>query len=112
VLITGGSIRFSSADRLADAQPRHLVGRQLDRLLALDPDRTGPRAGQADDGAQGGGAAGAVAPEQADHLAFMNGQVDAVQDVGFAVPRVQVLDAQELIRHQCAPCRAVSVVPM
>lgn len=40
-----------------------------------------------------GGAAGAVAAQQRDHLARLNVDVDTVQDVRFTVPGVQVLDA-------------------
>ena len=39
--------------------------------------------------------AGAVAAEQGHDLARVNLEVDAVQDVRFAVPGVQVLDAEQ-----------------
>ena len=77
---------------VADAQVRNPVRRQADRLAAVDHDRAGALAGQAQDRAQRRGAPGAVAPEQRHHFAAVHPEIDAVQDVRLAVAGVQVLE--------------------
>ena len=98
---------------VADAQVGDAVRRQRDRLGAVDHDRAGAPADQAHDGLQRGGAAGAVAAQQRDHLAAVHREVDAVQDVRLAVPGVQVGQAQELdALMPWAPCSSASALPM
>ena len=100
----------------AVAQPelRDAVRRQVHRLRAVDHDRAGAPAHQAHDRLQRGGAAGAVAAQQRDDLALVHRQVDAVQDVRFAVPGVHVGQAQHFgglshgrpaVRPLRCPCR-------
>src|SRR5450759_926845 len=91
---------------------RYFVRCQRDGLNAIDLDRTFARAGEAHNGAQRGGAASTVAPQQRHHFAFVNAEIDAVQNVRFAVPGVQVFNVQEFLGHQWAPCKAVSTVPI
>ena len=83
-------------------------------LTLIEPLRA---ADQAQDGAQRGGAPGAVAAEQRHHLAAVHREVDAVQDVRLAVPGVQVFQAQQFscrcsvsharpaVRRRRCPCR-------
>ena len=56
----------------------------------ISPDRRH----QAHDRLAGGGAADAVAAEQADDLAVADAEIDALQDVALAVEGVQVADGQ------------------
>mmetsp|Transcript_3835 Transcript_3835/g.9332 ORF Transcript_3835/g.9332 Transcript_3835/m.9332 type:complete len:237 (+) Transcript_3835:425-1135(+) len=78
---------------IAQAQLRDVVGLAADQLGIAEPDRT-LGVDLAHDGLDHGRAAGAVAAEQGDDLAGLDGQVDAVQDVAFAVPGVEVGDVE------------------
>ena len=75
------------ADRHAEA--RDAVGREADRLAAGEDDRAAPLADDAHDRLEGRRLAGAVAAEQGDDLARPHLEIDAVEDVRFAVPGVQ-----------------------
>ncbi len=90
---------------IADSMARDLVRRQLHRLDAVDQDRPGAPADQAEDRLQRRRASGAVAAQQGDHLAAFDGEIDAVQDVRLAVKGVHIGQAQELvgIRTHAAP---------
>ncbi len=55
-------------------------------LILIEPRA---RAGQAHDGAQRRGAAGAIAAQQRDDFALGDRQIDVMQDVRFAIPGVQ-----------------------
>ena len=105
--------RFSSTSRLekmprssgqnASPEAGDPVRGQIDRLGAIEEHRTFALADDAHDRLQRRGLAGAVAAEQGDDLARGDVEVDAVQDVRFAVPGVQVAD-----RQQRAGLRALS----
>ena len=95
---------------VADAAARDLVRRHPDRLHAIDEDGSGAPAYQSEDRLQRRGAPGAVAAEQGHHLALADGQVDAVQDVRFAVVGVNARQTQELV-HQW-PASVSSALPM
>ncbi|MNV46478.1 hypothetical protein D3C71_1383110 [compost metagenome] len=97
---------------IADAPARDLVGGHAHRFLPLDLDRTAAAAHQAQDGFQRRAAARAVAAQQRHAFAGLHVQVDAVQDVRFAVPGVQVADFQHVrggaghgFIHLRLPCR-------
>ena len=47
--------------------------------------------------------AGAVAAQQRHHLALADGETHAVENVRFAVPGVEILDAQQLLRDGRPP---------
>ena len=57
---------------------------------------------QADDGAKGRGLAGAVAPEQRDHLALADLERNIEQDMGRAVIAVEVFDRELHARRSLA----------
>ena len=108
---TGGSSRFSSTSRLANApllgtvgetEPGDLVGEEADQLAAVEADRAGALLDDAHDGLERRGLAGAVAAEQRDHLAFAHAELDPVQDVGFPVEGVHVLEADASARRSPA----------
>ena len=82
---------------VAEPEMRDLVARQARDIAALEQDRA-LRRHFAHDGLDGGGAADAVAAEQADHLAGVDMHIDALQDVALAVIGVQIADLQ----HQAA----------
>ena len=88
---------------VADPEVRHLEGGHIDRFGPMDLDGALARAGEAQYRAQRRGAPGAVAPEQRDDFALVHGQVDAVQDVRFAIPGVQPGDFECGGAHACAP---------
>ena len=69
-----------------DAEARDPVGGHRDRLGPVEADRTLALADDAHDGLQRRRLAGAVAAEQGHDLALAHVELDAVQDVGFAVP--------------------------
>ena len=64
---------------IADAERRAAIGRQRDQILAGEGDAPGIRADKAHDRAQRGRLAGAVAADEADHLAGLERQTDATQ---------------------------------
>ena len=70
------------------------MGGNADGLVAVDHDRAGAAADHVHDGAQGGAAARAVASEQRYQLSPADHHVDAMQNVGFAVERMQVIQPQ------------------
>ncbi len=78
---------------VAEAEMRDPVARQARDVAALEPDRA-LRRHLAHDRLDRGGAADAVAPEQADDLAGVDMHVDALQDVALAVIGVQIGDLE------------------
>src|SRR5690606_20515667 len=90
----------------------NFMGRQADGLRAVDFDRAFAIACQAEHGAHGGRTSGAVAPKQRDHAAFWHGHVYAMQNMGLAIPGVQVLNFKCVCAHACAPCSTPSAVPI
>ena len=103
----------------------------MNGFLAADANRSLTLSGQSHDGAQRGGAPGAVATEQRDDFAASNRQIHAMQDVRFAVPGLKAFDFQcghigalatlaTLIAaavihsrpHPWAPCSSPSAVPI
>jgi hypothetical protein len=79
-----------------DAHPRDPVGRGANDVLVVEADRAGALADDPHDRFQRRGLAGAVATQQRDHFAGIHIEVDAVKDVGFAVPGLQILDGKNL----------------
>ena len=75
---------------VAHAQAGDLVGLFADQLLPVEADA--PLAGphEAHDALERGGLSDAVAPEQADKLALVQGHGDALQDVTLSVIAVDV----------------------
>ena len=71
-------------------------------VLALEHDAARAVLDQADDGAEGGRLAGAVAPEQRHHLALADLERDIEQDMRRAVKTVEIRDLQ---LHAPAPSR-------
>ena len=82
---------------IAEAEMRDPVARQAGDVLALEADRA-LRRHLAHDRLDRGGAADAVAPEQAHDLAGVDIEIDALQDVALAVIGVEIPD----LEHQCA----------
>src|SRR3981081_24441 len=78
-----------------NAQPRNPIAGQADEFLALVAHRPGALADDAHDRFQRRGLAGAVATEQRHHLAWKNLERGAVQDMGFAVPGLQLFDREQ-----------------
>ena len=70
-----------------------LVGPQACDRAALEADLA-DRRHQPHDGLAGGRAADAVAAEQADDLALIDPEVDALQDVALAVEGVEIADLE------------------
>ena len=70
-----------------------LVGPQACDRAALESDLA-DRRHQSHDGLAGGRAADAVAAEQADDLALIDPEVDALQDVALAVEGVEIADLE------------------
>ena len=70
-----------------------LVGPQACDRVALESDFT-YRRHQSHDGLAGGRAADAVAAEQADDLALIDPEVDALQDVALAVEGMEIADLE------------------
>ena len=87
---------------IAEAAADDRMGRLIRDVLALEHDAAAALRDQPDDGAKGGGLAGAVAPEQCDHLALADLERDVEQDVGGAVMAVEILNAE---LHDGAPSR-------
>ena len=80
----------------SDAHPRDPVRRGADDFLIVEADRTGALADDSHHRFQRRGLAGAVAAEQRDHLAGIHVEIDAMKDVGFAVPGLQVGNGENL----------------
>ena len=78
-----------------DAAPHDLVRGQPGEVLAAQAHAAARGARQAHDGSQRGRLAGAVAADEADHLALADGERHALQDVGLAVIRVDVLELEQ-----------------
>jgi hypothetical protein len=72
-----------------DAEACDAIGRQFDQLFVFEFNGTSPAPDHAHDRLHRGGLAGAVAPEERDHLALADVEIHAVQDVRLAVPRVE-----------------------
>ena len=101
-----GSVTFRGAET---------IGLRPDRIaragIALCPEERGIFAAlelhaalaasdQAHDRLQCRGLAGTVTAKQGHHLTFADVEIHAVQDVAFAVPGIQVVDAEKvLVRH-------------
>jgi hypothetical protein len=85
------------------------VGRHVDDFGAVDLDGAGAFADQPQNRLERGRASGPVAAKQGNHLAFPQSQIEAMENVGFAVPGVKILDFEHfraLIRlHRWFPCR-------
>src|SRR5579883_352577 len=79
-----------------NAEPRDPVGGRLDQLVAIEAHRACALADHAHDRLQRGGLAGAIAPKQRHHLAGIHIEIDAVKDVGFAVPGLEIGNRQDL----------------
>ena len=86
---------------VADAHAHDAVRRPAGDVLAGEQHVAAPRRGEADDRAQRGGLADAVAAEHGGDAAGRHLQVHALQDVALAVIGMQALDAQ----HHSAPPR-------
>src|SRR5439155_19099998 len=78
-----------------DAEPRDRVRGAVDQLPVAEPHRARPSTNDAHDRLERGRLAGAVAPEQRHHLARPHLEVDAVEDMRFVVPGVEVPDGEE-----------------
>ena len=101
---TGGSSRFSRTSRLAkiprssgqNATPMRAILSDVARIISLSSKRTEPvRLPMIPiTDFKRRGLSGAVAAEQRDHLAGVHVEIDAVQDVGLAVPGLQILNRQ------------------
>src|SRR4051812_38987410 len=87
---------------IAEAAACDRMGRLIRYILAFEHDTSGTLPDQTDDGTKGGGFAGAIAPEQRDHLALADFKADIEQDMRRAVIAVEPLD-REL--HAGAPSR-------
>src|SRR5262249_53076450 len=87
---------------IAEAAPRDLMGRRTRDVLALEHDLANTLFNEADDRTEGRRLAGAVAPEQRNHLAAIDLEADIEQDVRRAVMAVEVGDAE---LHAPAPSR-------
>src|SRR5581483_3776866 len=78
-----------------DAEPRDAIRREPDRLDAFERDRARAPRDDAHDRFERRRLADAVAAEQRHDLARAHLEIDAVQDVGFAVPGVEALHLEE-----------------
>src|SRR5665213_1266212 len=65
--------------QIADAEPRPPVHRQVGDVLAVEVDDSGIGGNEANDDVEAGGLAGAVRPEQPNHLAALHRHVDVAQ---------------------------------
>jgi hypothetical protein len=72
------------------------VGREADRLDAIDADRSGALLDQPHDAFEHRAASSAVSSEECHHLAAPHVEVDSVQDIGFTVERVHIRCPQEI----------------
>ncbi len=80
----------------SDAHPCDPVGRGTDDFLTVETDRTGTLADNSHHRFQRRGFSGAVTAEQRDHLPRIHIEVDAMKDVGFAVPGLEIPDGKNL----------------
>src|SRR6185503_13499698 len=78
-----------------DAGARNAIRRQAYELAALEAHRSGAIADDAHDRLERGRLAGAVAPEQRHDLAFTHVEIDAVEDMGLAVPGFELVDRKQ-----------------
>ena len=78
------------------------VRRLVRDVLAFEDDAAGALLDQADDRAKGRRLAGAVAPEQRDHLAIADLERDIEQDMRRTIVAVEILDAE---LHADSPLR-------
>ena len=76
---------------IAEPAAHDRMGRLIRNVPALEHDAAAALRDQADDGAEGGGFSGAVAPEQCDHLAVADLERDVEQDVRRAVMAVEIV---------------------
>ena len=86
-----------------DAGPGNLVGGAAGEVAALEADGAGGGAEQAHDGRQEGRLAGAVAAEEGDRPALLDGQVDTVQDGAAGIAGAQARHLEQ--RGHGAPSR-------
>ncbi len=84
---------------VADAEPRALLGRQLEQIGAVERDAAGRRRQQAHDALEQRGLAHAVAAHQARARARGHGEIDIPQRVAAAVELIEAFDRQ----HAHAP---------
>src|SRR5690606_24471303 len=75
---------------VADAAARHLVGARRGKVTPAHRDVARALADMAEQAADQGRLAHAVAPQQADGAATLDAQVDTVQDVAAAIPGMDV----------------------
>ena len=78
----------------ADAQTSDLEGRKTDQFLAVEDDAALARGREAHDGADGGGLAHAIPTQQGDDGGVLHLEGDSLQDVGVAVPGMDVVDLE------------------
>src|SRR3989442_5621857 len=71
-----------------EAEPRDAVGRAIDELPALEADGAAPPADDALDPLERRSFAGAVAAQERHHLARADLEIDALENVGLALPGV------------------------
>ena len=86
--------RHLPADQQGHALVDDLLGLQVGRVHAEEPDHAAVRVRQPRDGAQQGGLAGPVRPEQGHHLALLDLEVDVEEDLVRAVEEVEVVDLE------------------
>src|SRR5580704_178501 len=94
---------------IGDAEAGDAVGGEADELGAAKDDGALPLRHDTHDRPQGRRLAGAVAAQQGYYLALADRKAHSVQNVGFAIPGVQLLDTQQSlprtrsIRHGRSP---------
>jgi hypothetical protein len=106
--VAGGKLEvFAHGKRAEDApaaghqrhaQAGHRVGRATGYLLASQGDAAATRGCKAQDAAQGGGFAGAVAAQERNRLAVAHAERNALQDVALAVEGVNAFQ----LEHQAS----------
>ena len=84
--------------QIPHAKPRALVHRQAGDVLAVDQDLALIDADEAGDHVEAGGLAGAVGAEQADDLAALEAQADALHDLTLAERLEQPVPEREQTR--------------
>ncbi len=92
----GENAAFFRAER--DPHFGDAIGIGADRFLVLETDRALPFADNSHDRFERRRLAGAVASEQRDDLARAHVEIDAVEDVRFAIPGLQPVDMREVRR--------------
>ncbi len=93
----GEDAAFLGAER--DPQARDLARLHSDDLGALEPDRALTLAQNAHDRQQGRGLSRAIAAQKRHHLAFGHVEFDAVQNVAFAIPAIEIAHRQHGARR-------------